>query len=140
MHYKCLPLLENNNSTPDLQKGDRLSGWFTAGEKSCTNASITLYVFQTNISTYLSLSGSVQKHITWAWTEVEYFKIRSWFTSNITCGFISKKILQCIYDISQNILIEKFYYPIFTDEQTRLNNKTVELWDFTYFKVENDTF
>ena len=40
--YKPLPLLEDNIRTSYLQKGGRWSGWSTAEEASCMNASITL--------------------------------------------------------------------------------------------------
>ena len=72
------------------------------------------------------------KKITWDRTEVEYCKIRLWFTSNITCGFIYKHILRCTYDTSQNNWIGPFCNLLYTDERTKSNHKTVELWDSTY--------
>ena len=41
----------------------------------------------------------VQKNIRWYRMEVQYCKIRWWFTSDIACGFISKHIIWCTYDI-----------------------------------------
>ena len=38
----------------------------------------------------------VQKHITWDRAEAEYCRIEFWFTSSITCGFVSKHILRCM--------------------------------------------
>ena len=74
----------------------------------------------------------LQKTITWSQTEVEYCKMRLWFTSHTTCGFIYKHIIQCTYEISQNNWIGTFYNIIFTDEWTKSNHKTIELWYSTY--------
>ena len=74
----------------------------------------------------------LQKNITLDRTEVEYCKIRLWFTSNITFGFISKHILLCTYDISQNNWIDILYNLLFTDKRTISNHKTIELWYSTY--------
>ena len=52
VHYIPLPFLEENNSTVTLQKFGRGSGWFTAEDKSCKNASITfLNVDNSNLYT-----------------------------------------------------------------------------------------
>ena len=59
----------------------------------------------------------VQKHITLAQTEVDNCKIILWFKSNITFVFISKHILRCTYDISENNVIDTFYNLLFTYEQ-----------------------
>ena len=67
----------------------------------------------------------VQNNITWAQIEVEYCNMILLFTSNITCDFICKHILRCMYNILQNILIEKFYNLLFTDEQIEPNHKTI---------------
>ena len=69
---------------------------------------------------------------TWEWTEIDSCKIIIWFTSNITCGFISKHILQCTYNITQKNWIDTFYYLLFTDERMEPNNKRIELWYSTY--------
>ena len=76
----------------------------------------------------------VQKYITWA-----HCKIRLLFTSNIEYGFISKHILWCTYDVSQNNWIDAFYNIIFTYERTKYNHKTIEWCDstsaYTYFFI-----
>ena len=41
VYYNPLPLLKDNNSTVDLQKGCRLSRWFTTEDNFFTKASIT---------------------------------------------------------------------------------------------------
>ena len=41
MHYNPLPFLEDGNSTGSIQKGGRLSWWFTTEETSFANSSNT---------------------------------------------------------------------------------------------------
>ena len=78
-------------------------------------------------------------NITWYQTEVEYCKIRLWFTSNTTCGFIYKHILWCTYNIWQNNWNDTFYYLLFTDGWTKSNHKTIELWYSTSVYVSTHT-
>ena len=74
----------------------------------------------------------VLKDITWAQIEVDYCKIRLWFTSDITCGYISNHIVLCTYDILRKNWIDIFYIIIFTDEWNKSEHKIIELWDSTY--------
>ena len=67
------------------------------------------------------------KNITWDRTEVEYCRIIVWFKSNITCCFISKNILWCMYDVSHRNLIGILYNIIFADEGTKSNYNTIQL-------------
>ena len=71
------------------------------------------------------------ENVIWDQTEVKYCKIRLWFTSNRTCGFISKHIIWCTYNISKNSWIDTFYNILFTNEQTRSKHKMIELLDYT---------
>ena len=61
----------------------------------------------------------VWKNISWYLTEVEYCKIRLWFTSNITCGFISSTFYD-LCTIFQKI-IELTYYTIFFSHMNEIN-------------------
>ena len=58
-------------------------------------------------------------NISWALTDDQYCKIRLWFTSNITFGFISKHILRAAYDISQ--IIELTHSTIFYSQKKEQN-------------------
>ena len=82
----------------------------------------------------------VQKNITWSRMDDVYCKIRLWFTSKITCGYISKHTIWCMYNISQNNWIDTFYNFIFTDEWEKSNHKTIELWDYTNVYIYTYTF
>ena len=63
VHYTPLPFLEDDNSTVTLQKGGRWSGWLTAEDKSCKNASITfLNVDNSNLYTEGNVCSIIERN------------------------------------------------------------------------------